>query len=340
MNDSTYAGMVEAARLTREGRLNEATLFIQRTLGLGHTPTRASTELVNEPKLIEERFRLTAESVAAPATPDTKVRVSTEAQDGRPTVAERPVDAVTTDRRATIHHPPFRRPSGLPLPGMPPLGRPRRRPVPRPAPAGGQWIVGTHTNAEGTLAYKLYIPSAYHGQAMPLVVMLHGCTQDPDDFAAGTGMNFLAEADGFLVVYPAQTTLANASKCWNWFQAAHQQRDKGEPSLIAGITRQVMAEYHGDARRVYVAGMSAGGAMAAIMAADLPRPLRDRRRAFRPRPRLCPRSAIGVWGHATGRGGGADGHRPHRPADPLPRGPRCDSPPRQRGSSGPTVGRR
>jgi poly(hydroxyalkanoate) depolymerase family esterase len=100
--------------------------------------------------------------------------------------------------------------------------------------------------------------------------MLHGCTQNPDDFSAGTAMNALAEEHGCLVLYPEQTRAANASLCWNWFEASHQGRDGGEPELIAGMTREVIERWQADPQRVYVSGLSAGGAMAAIMGAVYP----------------------------------------------------------------------
>lgn len=132
-------------------------------------------------------------------------------------------------------------------------------------PPGAQFISSSYSNAAGTRDYKLYVPGTCGKEPMPLLVMLHGCTQNPDDFAAGTQMNALAEEKQCLVAYPAQAKSINPSKCWNWFNALDQKRDQGEPSIIAGIAQQVMADYPVDQRQVFVAGLSAGGAMAVIV---------------------------------------------------------------------------
>ncbi len=254
MSDQMQAGMEEATRLTREGRLAEATAVIQRTLGGTFSPTASPEGLSSTDEPMEATFHVVdrAPQPKAPSRPD---RTNKHAL-----------------RRAP--RPPRRHRGESPRSGNVSgdvSGATVDLPEPAVVPARGRrFIERFYTNAAGTRSYKLYVPSGYKGQEVPLIVMLHGCTQNPDDFAAGTHMNTLAETLTFLVAYPAQDSGANMQGCWNWFKAADQQRGRGEPSIIAGITCEVLGEYHVDPGRVYVAGMSAGGAMAAIMGATYP----------------------------------------------------------------------
>jgi poly(hydroxyalkanoate) depolymerase family esterase len=142
--------------------------------------------------------------------------------------------------------------------------------APSPEAGPGTFTADRFDADFGSLRYKLFIPSGYTGEPMPLIVMLHGCGQDADDFASGTGMNELAEKYNFLVAYPEQAARANRANCWNWFEASHHQRGRGEPALIAGVARKIMSEFSIDADSVFIAGLSAGGAMAVILGQTYP----------------------------------------------------------------------
>ncbi len=232
MNDTLQQLMQEATRLTRSGQLSEATEVIQRALrGSATTPVGAQ---------------------AQGARPGERTGGDSSSQVLEGCVFE--IDPAAGDVPAAR--------ADLP-------SRPAPAP-PRDTAAPGRFSSGSHTHAALTRRYKLYLPPNAAGTAMPLVVMLHGCTQNADDFAAGTDMNERARAQGFAVLYPEQSRDANPSRCWNWFKHNHQRRDSGEPGLIASLTRAVVAEHGLDAHRVYIAGLSAGGAMAAIVATVYP----------------------------------------------------------------------
>jgi poly(hydroxyalkanoate) depolymerase family esterase len=142
-----------------------------------------------------------------------------------------------------------------------------RRPL-RPTP--GTFMNSRFSGPHGTLPYKLYTPHGSARRRMPLVVMLHGCTQSAGDFAAGTGMNALADELGFLVLYPEQSASANLGRCWNWHRPGDQKRGNGEPAAIADLTLHAIASCRANPARVYIAGISAGGAAATIVAAAYP----------------------------------------------------------------------
>jgi poly(hydroxyalkanoate) depolymerase family esterase len=261
MNEMLHPDLHEATRLTRAGRLTEATALLQRMLQGTSALHRPQAPAARAGRVID----IAPDSVEVDAAPSP---VGTPPAAGGTPIPETPHPPEAPHLPEALNLPEALRGFLARVPG---LGAERpTQPGPEVVPEGGRFVAGTYASEAGSRAYKLYIPSGERAGPLPLIVMLHGCTQSPDDFAAGTRMNLLAEEHGCLVVYPAQASSANPQRCWNWFKPDDQQRDRGEPALIAGITRQVMREHAVDPRRVYVAGLSAGGAKAAIMAAAYP----------------------------------------------------------------------
>jgi poly(hydroxyalkanoate) depolymerase family esterase len=209
MDQQRLATMMEATRLTRAGRLADATALLQRSPAA--TPAQVQPAPTNGllKRMLSRLPQISPESAPKPACE--------------------------------------------PDPDLP-----------------GHRLTGSYATTAGARDYRLYVPSGHTGQPVPLVVMLHGGTQNADVFAAGTRMDELAEQHTFLVAYPEQPPTANPGRYWNWFQPADQQRDGGEPSIIAGLTRQIITEHGADPARVYIAGFSAGAAMAAVLAATYP----------------------------------------------------------------------
>jgi poly(hydroxyalkanoate) depolymerase family esterase len=235
-SDFTLA-MRQAAQFTRAYRLSDATRTIQNALR-GRSLFRARDESTAEALSTEKRL------LTQPVDLDSEfVALSPEFSD---------VPITPFDPRLADHA----------------LGQGRRDALGTPEAA--TFVQRSFTCAAGSRDYKLYVPSSVKDRPRGLVVMLHGCTQNPDDFATGTNMNVLGEAYGLLVAYPRQPRSANMSSCWNWFDPKDQVRDSGEPAVIAGITRELMAEFGLHRDQVFVAGLSAGGAMAAVMGETYP----------------------------------------------------------------------
>jgi poly(hydroxyalkanoate) depolymerase family esterase len=272
MNADASPAMLEAIRLTRAGRLVEATAVVQRLLHGGEAPDNDTSKGAPQRGTVNPHTEGRLSRISD-AKPETGEPTNSGPPSGRPgpyavdASARKPIlglgEYAMPEMPQGLRSLLGRRDGGSPMLGRAIL-------PPEPLPEGAQFLTGSFDAEAGSRAYKLYIPANRRGGPTPLVVMLHGCTQSPDDFAAGTRMNALAEEYGLLILYPAQPSSANPQKCWNWFSPGDQRRSVGEPSIIAGMTRQVMREHGTGPQRVYVAGLSAGGAAAAILGQAYP----------------------------------------------------------------------
>lgn len=243
-------GMAKAAELTRLGKLQEATALIQSLL---HRPSPDANLHAAEPDLEESVIDGDFTRLEPEGTPPKAPAPRAKPKRVKPRAVTTPL--AETLRKITA--------GGMPMRG--PLSGEADA-----VPEGAQFLSLTYVAAQGSRSYRLYIPANRPSDPMPLIIMLHGCTQTPEDFAAGTGMNALAEEFGCLIAYPAQPSGANTQKCWNWYRPEDQARDRGEPALIAGLTRAIWRDHNADPARSYIAGLSAGGAAAVVMATAYP----------------------------------------------------------------------
>lgn len=248
MNSEFARAMSHATASVRAGKLADATAIIQAALAGRLEPGAAS------------------------ASPHKASRVAPDIEDAE-VVDEWPATppaAKSEPRRSLREVLTLLRGGRAMLDDIGPLTPPgSKRPTPR-VPEGASFAWREHACAAGTRRYRLFVPSGPRSELRGLVMMLHGCKQTPDDFAVGTEMNALAEDARMIVAYPEQPGGANISRCWNWFEPAHQARDGGEPAILADIARKLAEEFALAAHRVYVAGLSAGGAMAAVLGATHP----------------------------------------------------------------------
>ncbi|MDY8107719.1 PHB depolymerase family esterase [Fulvimarina sp. 2208YS6-2-32] len=267
MKSSMNIDMMEVTRLTQAGRLEEAMRLLQ--------GGRAEPAPARQPEARSERETVELRRVGDEwSMPGRAPKQAPRQPSGReaPGAGKASGTAHPSELADRIKTNLFSAPFADKLRQSVPAGFRKREAVAVPVAAGASFLEKDFQSAVGARPYKLYVPSTYKAgdDARPLIVMLHGCTQSPDDFAIGTKMNELAEERNCLVLYPGQTKAANASMCWNWFSAKDQQRHGGEPEIIADMVRGVMGDYNVDPRRVFAAGLSAGGAAAAILGQRYP----------------------------------------------------------------------